>query len=395
MQEHDVVVVGAGPAGLSTAISLAQIGLRVAVIERQPLESIAVPAPDGRDIALTNRSRRILSALGAWERFEPQDISPMSAALVLDGDARGGLHFGPPAARQEALGFLVANHVIRNALYEASTSHPGITLYCGQGVADVRSDGASARAILDSGELVTSSLLIAADSRFSQTRKLMGIEADSVAFGKTMIVFRVTHEKPHLQTACECFRYGHTLASLPLNGLRSSIVLTVRSEEAARVADLDPSALARLVEEGFDHRFGSMKLEGGRFSYPLTGVFAKRFVGKRYALAGDAAVGMHPVTAHGFNFGLLSQATLSGLIRQAVVEGDDIGGEKVLLAYEGRHRRATLPLFVATNAIVRLYTTDTGPARLARSALVRAAEHFAPAKRLIMAQLGDAGPDFA
>ncbi|MDR3475783.1 MAG: 5-demethoxyubiquinol-8 5-hydroxylase UbiM [Devosia sp.] len=395
MQDHDVVVVGAGPAGLSTAISLAQAGLRVAVIERQGQPSIAAPAPDGRDIALTNGSRQILTRLGAWQRFDAEDVAPMSAAHVLDGDSRAGLHFGVATARQEALGFLVANHVIRKALYDIAIAQPQIAFYCGQGVAGVRSDGGSAAAILDNGERVSGKLLVAADSRFSQTRTLMGIGADTVAFGKTMLVFRMAQERPHQQTAYECFKYGYTLASLPLNGLRASIVLTVPTDEATHFIDMAPDALSRLVEEAFDHRFGAMKLETGRFAYPLTGVFARRFVGKRYALAGDAAVGMHPVTAHGFNFGLLGQATLAAMIRAALTAGEDIGGDKLLLAYEARHRRATLPLFVATNAIVRLYTTDTPPARFARSALVRAAERFGPAKRLIMAQLGDRGRDVA
>jgi 2-polyprenyl-6-methoxyphenol hydroxylase-like FAD-dependent oxidoreductase len=73
-------------------------------------------------------------------------------------------------------------------------------------------------------------LLVAADSRFSQTRRLLGIGAQLKDFGKTMLVCRMDHEKPHRQTAWEWFGYGQTLALLPLNGEQSSVVLTLPAE---------------------------------------------------------------------------------------------------------------------------------------------------------------------
>jgi hypothetical protein len=48
-----------------------------------------------------------------------------------------------------------------------------------------------------------------------------------------------------------------------------------------------------------------MELTSTRHLYPLAATYARRFVGLRDALIGDSAVGMHPVTAHGFNLGLL------------------------------------------------------------------------------------------
>ena len=53
-----------------------------------------------------------------------------------------------------------------------------------------------------------------------------------------------------------------------------------------------------------------MELVGKRYSYPMVTTYAKKFISDRFALIGDAAVGMHPVTAHGFNLGLNLQALL-------------------------------------------------------------------------------------
>ena len=54
----DLVVVGAGPAGLCFVRSLAGSGLRIALVERQPRAALADQAEDGREIALTHRSKR-------------------------------------------------------------------------------------------------------------------------------------------------------------------------------------------------------------------------------------------------------------------------------------------------------------------------------------------------
>ncbi|RZL83123.1 MAG: FAD-binding protein, partial [Sphingomonas sp.] len=56
----DVVVVGGGPAGLAFSLALAGSSLRVAIVERQPLAALTDPIDDGREIALTHRSRATL-----------------------------------------------------------------------------------------------------------------------------------------------------------------------------------------------------------------------------------------------------------------------------------------------------------------------------------------------
>ncbi len=54
MDVFDVVVIGAGPAGLGFVRSLAGSGLKVAIIERLSEDVLADPPEDGRDIALTH-----------------------------------------------------------------------------------------------------------------------------------------------------------------------------------------------------------------------------------------------------------------------------------------------------------------------------------------------------
>lgn len=65
----DIAIVGAGPAGLCFARRLARTGLSILLIEQQSLDSLREPPFDGREIALTQRSMRLLHELGVWQRL--------------------------------------------------------------------------------------------------------------------------------------------------------------------------------------------------------------------------------------------------------------------------------------------------------------------------------------
>jgi ubiquinone biosynthesis UbiH/UbiF/VisC/COQ6 family hydroxylase len=216
---------------------------------------------------------------------------------------------------------------------------------------------------------------------------MLGIGARMEDFGKTMLVCRMAHAKPHQQVAWEWFGYGQTLALLPLNGDVSSVVLTLPQHEMAQVMALDEAAFARDIERRFEHRLGSMALLGQRHCYPLVGVYADRFAGPRCALLGDAAVGMHPVTAHGFNFGLQSARRLAAEVLAAKRKGGDPGAAGPLRRYALAHRLATWPLYQATSLIAGLYNDPRPPARLLRNAGLRLAQGLPPLRQAIARHL--------
>ena len=141
MQEHyDVVIIGAGPAGLSFARSLADLPLNVAIIERSSRATLANPPEDGREIALTHQSVEIMKACGAWQRLPDKDISPIEAAKVFDGESSYSLNFDNTTEALSALGYLVPNHQIRKAYYEELISHPQIEVLTETVVETITSD---------------------------------------------------------------------------------------------------------------------------------------------------------------------------------------------------------------------------------------------------------------
>ncbi len=138
------------------------------------------------------------------------------------------------------------------------------------------------------------------------------------------------------------------------------------------------------VEKNFNLFFGKMHLIGKRYSYPMITVYSKKFISNRFALIGDAAVGMHPVTAHGFNLGLQGIKILTKEIKSAVKNNIDIGSNFVLNKFQYKLHLAAIPLYLATNSIVRLYTNTSKPSKMARKFALRAVNAIKPLKKAFM-----------
>jgi ubiquinone biosynthesis UbiH/UbiF/VisC/COQ6 family hydroxylase len=282
---------------------------------------------------------------------------------------------------------MVSNHRIREAAYKSLAGFSNIEIINKKEVASIGTDSAKGWVELEDGNRLEASLIVAADSRFSTTRRMMGISTSMLDFGRTCVVCTMRAELPHDDTAYECFHFDRTLAILPLNNNQVSVVVTLPSEQSTELLAMSKEDFAVDIERRCDGRFGAMELTSELFPYPLVATFAKTFYAKRFALIGDSSVGMHPVTAHGFNLGLRGAHTLAKELKNVIALGGDLGSQGALERYSRTHRRAAAPLYHGTNALVKLYTNKSPAAKFARQTLLRLGNRIKPAKRLIMNQL--------
>ncbi|MCX8745034.1 5-demethoxyubiquinol-8 5-hydroxylase UbiM [Snodgrassella sp. B3882] len=392
IEQADVVIVGAGPAGLSMARALAPSGLAITIVEKNDRATLAEPPFDGREIALTHYSKELMQKLQLWSKISPEEIYPLRDAKVINGHSNYQLHFEQPTKARgkpaNSLGFLISNHNIRRAAYEAVLPYENIQIIDGHSITEVNnSQPETIEAVLDNGQILKSKLLIAADSRFSGIRRQLGIGANMRDFGRTVIVFRMRHTLTNQHTAFECFHYGRTLALLPLEENLTNCVITINNEYVKEILSMTPTQLEEDIKKQLRGKLGDMTLASTIHHYPLVGVHANTFYTHRAALIGDAAVGMHPVTAHGFNLGLNSVGILAKKINDAVQQGKDIGSSALLASYQRHHMPHTLALYHGTNAMISLFTNDTPPARLVRSMVLRVSNNLPPLKKLISLQL--------
>ena len=380
----DIVVVGAGPTGIAFASGFADTKIKVAIIEKSPKEVIANPKIDGREIALTHHSVEVLKKLKVWSQISNKSISTIKEARVLDGDSKYFLNFDHEEIKKDCLGYLIPNYIIKKIFYKRLKKLPNVTLINKTECLSVNVDKEFASIKLSNGKKIKASLVVAADSRFSKMRSKMGISAFSSNFNKNMIVCRMEHEKPHQNIAYEFFRYNETQASLPYIKNQSGIITTANKDITSALMNMDNKKFNRKMENSFNNFFGKMRLIGKRHSYPMITTYAKKFVSQRFAVIGDAAVGMHPVTAQGFNLGLKGLEILINKIKIAKKNKTDIGSMYVLGDYQSKLHRVAAPIYLATNSIINLYTSTILPAKLTRQFILRFVNSVRPVKQTFL-----------
>jgi 2-octaprenyl-6-methoxyphenol hydroxylase len=174
-----------------------------------------------------------------------------------------------------------------------------------------------------------------------------------------------------------------------MTGNRSSIVWSERADQAGAYLQLDDAAFLGEVARRFGDQWGALSLEGPRWSYPLAMHLAMSYVAPRFALAGDAAHGVHPIAGQGLNLGLRDAAALSEVVADARSLGLDIGSETALAPYQS-WRRFDNALFTASfDALNRLFSNDIAPVAAVRRMGLDIVDSIAPLKRFFMGQASD------
>ena len=389
--DTDVVIGGGGFVGMALALGLAQGGLSVAVVDPVAAAEALDEGFDGRVSALSYTSLRLFRRLTAYEALAPF-AQPIEQILVTD--ARLGkppslfsLHFdgeeiGGP------LGAIAENRAIRHALFRAVAEVAQIRVIAPAAVASVTPSDGAIGVRLSTGEALRSRLLIAADGRDSKMRDEMGIGAVRWDYPQAGLVATVTHERPHNGTAYEHFLPAGPFAILPLTGNRSSLVWTERREIAARMMGLEQSAFESEIARRFGAHLGAIRQDGPRWSYPLRFHLARDFVRPRFALAGDAAHGIHPIAGQGLNLGLRDAAALIDVVLDAATLGRDIGALDVLLRYQQWRRFDSFSQAMTMDALNRLFSNDIAPLRLARDLGMGLVDKIAPLRRYFMREAG-------
>jgi len=389
--EADVIVGGGGMVGLTLALALAQGGLKVIVADPVPPSAALDAGFDVRVSALSYSSGRMLDALGLWENLRA-DAQPINNILVTDAALDGApapfsLHFDSAEIGQP-MGHIVENRHIRRALFAGVEASKNVSLIAPAALTRLDAAPNGIIADLSNGDSVHAKLAVAADGRESPMREQMGLGVISWAYPQWGIVATVEHERPHEGVAYEHFLPSGPFAILPMTGNRSSLVWTEREDIAPKMMKLPDAEFDAEISRRFGAHLGATRAAGPRWSYPLRFHLARAYVKPRFALAGDAAHGIHPIAGQGLNLGFKDAAALAEVALDAARLGLDIGGLDTLKRYERWRRFDSFTLAASTDALNRLFSNDIAPLRFARDLGMGIVDGIGPLRRFFMRHAG-------
>ncbi len=370
--DYDVVIAGGGMIGTSLALALSPLGLRVAVVEAVARSASSQPSFDDRSTALSRSTQRMFEAMDLWDRIESAS-TPIRKIHVSEKGRFGFSHIDADEQKLAALGYVVINRVLGEVLQEALLGDASIDWVCPAKITaiDTCDDRATATIEYESGKAreVSCKLIVAADGANSSVRDMMGISASQTQYGQRAIIGNLLPEKPHENVAYERFTDRGPLALLPIADERAAFVWNVDEKDAADILDLDDDAFLSALQDAFGFRLGRFSRVGERAAYPLLLSKALRLTATRSVLVGNAAHGLHPVAAQGFNLGMRDVAALCDCIADLCEDSAaDIGSAELLARFASWRKADQTKLVQFTDGLVQLFASRKLPVRMLRNA---------------------------
>jgi 2-octaprenyl-6-methoxyphenol hydroxylase len=377
--ETDVVVVGAGPAGLTAAVALAGAGLKTALV------AASVPA-DNRTTALLSSSVTALETLGVWDACRHQS-APLRTLRIVDDTSRllraPEARFGAGEIGLDAFAHNIENRHLISALDQRASELTSLVRIGDDAeAADLFPDHVRVRT--RGGDSIEASLAVAADGARSICRAAAGIETQGWSYPQTALTFTVSHSRPHHDISTEFHTEHGPFTTVPLPGLRSSIVCVVDPREAEHLKRLSDEELSAEIERRSHSILGKTSVEPGRGAFPLAAETAKVFAAHRVALVGEAAHRIPPIGAQGLNLGLRDAAAIGELAVAAKQAGEDIGSDDLLNEYDRLRRADVTSRTFAVDLLNRSLLSSLLPMQGVRGLGLYLMNNVGPLRRAVM-----------
>ncbi len=358
----DIIVSGAGPAGLSLSLLLARAGLNVVLVDAEkPMDLNAPVKPSGRTLALLEGSINVLKAAGIWDALEPA-VTPLRNMRIVDDSIKSadriGVTFHARDIDLEQFGFNIPNAVLRKTLYADVLKTDGITHLPSTRLAGYDIDGGQVRAKTEDGRTITASLIVGTDGRNSIVRKVAGIDARIHDYGQMAMTCLIEHSKPHDFTSTEFHRSGGPFTFVPMAGNLSSVVWVEKTDDAKALLAMKRDDYRQAIQDRSCGLLGTITMASDPESWPLMFLSANTLTGERAALAAEAAHVLSPIGAQGLNLSLRDVASLAETIVDAARLGEDIGSATVLARYEARRRADLLTRTNGIDSLNRVVAND-------------------------------------
>jgi 2-octaprenyl-6-methoxyphenol hydroxylase len=376
MNEFKVLISGSGPAGLTAAILLAQENISCAVV------APGMPVDDNRTVALMQPSIRLLKFIGIWPGELQAHCAPLQHLHMVDDTGNlvqaPNIEFSASEMGHDAFGWNVPIVNLVPAL-RARAEELGVEFITGRSQS-MFVDGTSVILTLDDGQKFKSKVILAADGVNSPLRNALGISMTEWKFDQCAMATSLSHTLSHNNTSVEWHKAGGPFATVPLPGLKSSLVWMDRPQRIAELMALPDAELAAEIQIETHGKLGRIFEMGQRKSFPMSGRRATRLAKSRCLLLAEAAHILPPVGAQGLNLSLRDAAFAADVI----IGESDPGAESVMQAYEKAREFDIAARQQTVSLMNHTLLADSAPLNLARVAGLTLVNYVPPLRAQAM-----------
>lgn len=377
-----VIIVGGGMAGATLALAISELtqgALPVHLVEATAPDSAEHPGFDARAIALAAGTCQQLARIGIWSHIVNY-ATPITRVHVSDRGHAGFVTLSAEDYRIAALGQVVELHDVGKTLFRLLQKAPGVTLHCPERVSSFTRDEQQVSVVLDSGKVITGSLLVAADGSRSALGAQCGVSWQQTPYHQAAVIANVTTAVAHQGRAFERFTSHGPLAMLPMSQGRCSLVWCHPLEKQEQVLGWSDEKFCHELQKAFGWRLGNIVHAGTRSAYPLSLTTASSAISHRTVLVGNAAQTLHPIAGQGFNLGMRDVMSLAESVTEAWLAQRDVGGYAVLTRYRDRRHADKQATIGVTDGLVHLFANRWAPLVVGRNVGLMAMELFTPAR---------------
>lgn len=373
MQTYDIAIVGSGLVGGTLAAALADLPLRVVLIDAKPAAIKRQLDFDTRSIALAHGSQRILETLGVWQKLVG-NFQPIEHIHVSEKGRFGFTRLSAEEFDLASLGYVVEAPLLAGAITDHLAENFQGELLCPAEVTAIHRVSKGFELQLkqdDQSHQLHCQLLIAADGAHSSTCRALGLQQKQTAHQQQALVSNVGLGRHHQQTAYERFTAQGPMAFLPLRDQRAAMICVLPPEQAQHAAAMPESEFLRFIQKRFGYRLGRFNKIGKRMTFPLVSQRVDQQIGDRFVVMGNAAHFLHPIAGQGLNLSLRDVALLAEILAEAVMHGKAWASEKVLQQYVNKRLPDQANIISFTNFLQQIFVMSLTPvAWMRNSALV-------------------------
>ncbi len=378
-QHWPVIVVGAGPVGLTAAIDLALRGLDVLVLDEDDTVSVG-----SRAICWSKRSLEILDRLGCAERLVKKGVCWNVGRVFFHAEQVYQFDLSPEAGHRRPAFINLQQYYVEQFLVERAGEMPGVDLRWRHrvvGVTPERERVTLSVSTPDGEYAVGADWLIVADGSKSAIGGMLGISSEGQVFRDRFLIADI-----HMTSAFPAERW---FWFDPPFHRHQSALLHRQADDVWRVDfqlgwDADPEEEKK--PERILPRLRAMLGDEARFEIEWASVYTfqcrrlRSFRRGRVLFAGDAAHLVSPFGARGANSGIQDADNLAWKL-ELVVSGQ--APERLLDSYDSERTAAADENIRHSTRSTDFITPKSQASRTFRDAVLMLAKRHAFARRLV------------